>query len=421
MSFRAVSVIVFSVILVLCTMNAARAATTLTISPSGNATFLVQGADLEKVAGIEIVIGYDSTTMANPRVIQGNLISGALMVSNTNQTGSVRIGVINAYPKVKSGTGTIVVIPYDPLGGSPGKITYFTATMVDVHGAPLSAQAIIVPGDTTASTSATGGTTGSARSTGTPSTTGGTPVVVGGSVTLPSDGGLTPGKAREEALPVQAEDGSKGTTGAPAESEAREGQQGRVAALPPAQSKVTVHKSVLERFREFQGEKTPKALMALFTTTTMPGISQEPAVALSDGKTNVKVFIDLSAAGKENPHFTLRGAQLVSIKLMKNSTWVVEVLPEPGVYNASITVLHSQFTTEIPLAIAPGVAISTGKTGTTDEAGFAFFLKERGSEKAPRFDLNGDGVRNYIDDYIFTANYLVQQGSKSPATDKKTP
>ena len=49
------------------------------------------------------------------------------------------------------------------------------------------------------------------------------------------------------------------------------------------------------------------------------------------------------------------------------------------------------------------------------EADFQLFLKERGTPSASRFDLNRDGRRDYLDDYIFTANYLVkmqEQGKK---------
>jgi hypothetical protein len=396
-------------------------AATATILPSGNGIYVVQGADLDQVAAVEIVVGYDATTLANPRVAKGDLISNILMVANTSQKGIVRIAAINPYPKVKTGSGIIATISFDLLK-SPGKITSFNPYFDDVNGAPLNPQAIIVPGgDGKGGDGKGGGGTGGG---GTSVTTGGStsaagPNVIGGSVTLPSDGSLTPEKTREET--PQAEAGSKGSVGAPAEGEDKEGQQGRVASLPPAGKKMTVHKSILERFREFQGVKNPKALMALFTSDPMPGIRQEPPIAISDGKTSLKVFIDLPAAGNETPNFTIKGAQMVSAKMAENAKWVIEALPETGVYDASITVMQGQFTTEIPLAVAPRAAISTGKTRTTDEAGFAFFLKTRGSAKSPRFDLNGDGVRNYIDDYIFTANYLAEQGSKSPARDKKTP
>ena len=238
---------------------------------------------------------------------------------------------------------------------------------------------------------------------------------------MPSDGNPAEEKPKVDTPAPQAEESPKGTASAKDDREQPEKEQSQVASLPPVEKKITIHKSILERFRDFQGEKSPEALKALFTAATMPGIRQEPAIVLADGKTRLKVFIDLPAAGNEAPSFALEGAKLVSMK-MEGAEWVVEVQPEPGVYSAAIKVLHGASRTEIPLTVAPRVsAVSSGKDAMADEAGFALFLKERGSDKAPKFDLNGDGVRNYIDDYIFTANYLVLQGAKGPSKNKKTP
>ena len=78
------SLLVFSIIL---SGNAAvaQAAATLSVAPSGNGQYLVQGAGLEWVAGMDVVIQYDKTKLANPRVVQGGLVSGAIMVTNTNE------------------------------------------------------------------------------------------------------------------------------------------------------------------------------------------------------------------------------------------------------------------------------------------------------------------------------------------------
>jgi len=97
----------------------------------------------------------------------------------------------------------------------------------------------------------------------------------------------------------------------------------------------------------------------------------------------------------------------------------VEAQPEKGVYKATLTTMHGESMTEIPLTVAPQVVIGTGKDGLAAEAAFADFLKDRGSEKAPRFDLNADGLRNYIDDYIFTANYLALK-AKGTTSGKKS-
>jgi hypothetical protein len=61
----------------------------------------------------------------------------------------------------------------------------------------------------------------------------------------------------------------------------------------------------------------------------------------------------------------------------------------------------------IPLTVAPKLRMDLIGSGKGSEEDFALFLKTRGTDKAPKFDLNGDRKRDYLDDYIFTANYLV--------------
>jgi hypothetical protein len=431
MNFRITfHIVMVSFIAVLCYSTMARAAAILTVSPSGSGTFLVQGTDLDRVAGMDIVIGYDTTTLTNPRVSQGSLISGATMVANTNQPGIIRIAVINAYPKVKSGTGPIVSINFNSLGGSPGKISSFTAHLLDVNGVQLSAQATIVPVDTGNTTAiarqkddSSGSSDGASISPtlsqqGRPPSAGAYPAVVGGTLTMPSDGNPAEEKAKGETPAPQAETSPEGTASEKADREQTEKEQNQVASVPPVEKKITIHKSILDRFRDFQGEKSPEALKALFAAATMPGIRQEPAIGLADGKARLKVFIDLPASGNKAPNFALSGAKLVSLK-KEDSVWVVEAQPEKGAYKATLTTMHGESMTEIPLTVAPQVAIGTGKDGIADEAAFADFLKDRGSEKAPRFDLNADGLRNYIDDYIFTANYLALK-AKGTTSGKKS-
>ena len=64
---------------------------------------------------------------------------------------------------------------------------------------------------------------------------------------------------------------------------------------------------------------------------------------------------------------------------------------------------------DYPLTLAPPV-----KDITALEADFAAFLKDSGA-KPPKHDLNGDGVHDYLDNYIYTANYLSKKSTaKSP-------
>jgi hypothetical protein len=197
---------------------------------------------------------------------------------------------------------------------------------------------------------------------------------------------------------------------------------GETAPQPATQEKsALLNKSVLERFREYQGEQSPKNLIALFKSA-IAGNRQEPTFALSDGKTIVKVFVDLPETGKAAPNFALIDAKLVSLKKSSDSAWVVEVLPNKGTFDAAVIVLEDGKTVKLPLTVAPPLSADAkiGKGGVLSEADFISFMKERGTGKAPRFDLNGDGKRDYIDDYIFTANFLAKADAGKPAAEKKS-
>jgi hypothetical protein len=100
----------------------------------------------------------------------------------------------------------------------------------------------------------------------------------------------------------------------------------------------------------------------------------------------------------------------VSCKKLAESEWLVEARPDKGATRAAIIInLADGKTRETPLTISPKARVDLVIPGKVTETDFALFLKERGTTSAPKFDLNGDGKRDYLDDYIFTANYLVTQ------------
>jgi hypothetical protein len=101
------------------------------------------------------------------------------------------------------------------------------------------------------------------------------------------------------------------------------------------------------------------------------------------------------------------GAKLISLKRDPDNTntWIVDLLPDRGAYQASVAVPLGELQMIYPIAIAPKVDIRpvNGKTVTT--ADFDRYLRERGK------DMNQDGKRDETDDFIFTANYLSAVGS----------
>jgi hypothetical protein len=175
----------------------------------------------------------------------------------------------------------------------------------------------------------------------------------------------------------------------------------------PEREKIIVYKSVLERFKEFKGKKTPEALIALFSSGGGEG-RQTPPLVLSDGKTTVKVVIELNANSEDN-NFLLDGVSLVTLTNKSGNSWIAELLPENNILEATISVPQNNQWHVAPLTVSPPADVAIRRSsGKEAEVDFERYLKERGTAKTPRFDLNGDGRRDYIDDYIFTANYLVR-------------
>ncbi|HEY6872680.1 MAG TPA: cohesin domain-containing protein [Geobacteraceae bacterium] len=408
------------------------AAGTFTVSRSGNGQYLVQGTGLNGVAGTDVVIQYDKTALANPRVVQGDLLSGSLMVTNTNKEGIVRFATVDTYPRTNSGTGTIATITFDSIGTSPANVTLLKGTAVDVNGHVVvgyssDSAALSTSGDasdsgwstpTGGSTTTTTGGTAQAAAGGS-----GSPVWLGGGVSMPGDGAKVEAKVRDEASAAILGNGNiQEKTGDTAEKENASPIGAADHQKASAENKGDRSTSVLEQFRTFQGEKTPKSLVALFGSA-MEGGRQQPPLALSDGKSKVKVFVEIPPGGKTAPNFALKGAEYVSLKKSGDSAWVVEVLPTKGTFEATVTVLQDGTMRQIPLTVAPPLPaeLKIGAAGKLTENDFDLFLKDRSTGKAPRFDLNGDGKRDYIDEYIFTANFLasLDAGKKSPEKQRQ--
>jgi len=192
-------------------------------------------------------------------------------------------------------------------------------------------------------------------------------------------------------------------------------------AAPAGVLKNTSYKSVLEKFREYDGARTAPALAELFRPDPGLIIRQEPAVTLSDGENQVSLRIELPLNLKETPSFSLRKASMVSILQNSDGSWQITARPFKDTLEAGLTVICDGSEIRFPLTTAPPLKMLPGVTDSSFEYSFAEYLKKRGTDKDPRPDLNGDGKSDYIDDYIFTANYLVRQQNPKelPAGNKQ--
>ena len=388
----------------------------LTITSAGPGTYVVQGESLDGVAGIDLTIGYDASSLSSPTVSWGTLVSGAMSIANTNVPGSIKIAIIRTEPF--SGSGPVATLIFSSQAGSGG-IKSVAAKLIDSKGGVLPVLAGIAPGTSGTSEVASSGlisnagipfsqavTPSVASSAGSPAASASTSHVTAGlgTVSMPGDS-----QAKNEVRTPEPKQAQPLETPETAESKAVDAPAPsveKVAEIPePAEVKETVYVSILERFRGFQGEKSPENLSDLFSKPISAFIRQEPGIVISDGKATVMVYVDITTIKGAAANFALSGARLVSLKKGDDTgTWVLEALPQANSVKATVTVVNSSTVIEYPLTIVPPVAAVSAK-----QSDFAAFLKDSGA-KTPKHDLNGDGRHDYVDDYIYAGHYLNNPG-----------
>lgn len=163
--------------------------------------------------------------------------------------------------------------------------------------------------------------------------------------------------------------------------------------------------TVLERFRTFTGKRDPNGLLRLFSSPdTAATVLQTPQVALSDGKSQVRLKVTMKMS-EAAPNFAAEEARLVSVEHMSPDTWQIVLLPHPGAWSCSIIVQNGSAVTTIPVAVAPPLPVERDLS----LKGFEQYLANRSAGYRPQFDLNDDGKLDYLDDYLFTANFLARK------------
>jgi len=410
--------IYITIILAIAYALPAFAVSTLTLTPSGEGVFLLQGVGIEDAGAFDITIYYDAATLANPRVDQGSLISGAMLAVNPNTPGMLRMAIIRTTPI--RGSGIIAKITFDRKGSAPGKINTLNAHLVNIDGKPLPA-VVQVTNPTDASSDASSASQDTASSpAATPSSGSGVPVsrtnpppaiIIAGQPDTIGEKVSSDEKAAQSADPNAIREPVKepvviaGKADRPPDA---------IANVP--EKKVYKQKSILDRFREYKGERTAKALILLFEQDGMIGFRQEPPVALSTGKDRVKAVFITTAGSKSSSDMAVMGARLISLKSDPEytNTWIAELEPVKGEYSASISVPQDRVIMVYPLTIAPKIDVDMDRSGKVTEEYFTLFLQGPAGKNLKGFDVNGDGKRDYIDDYIFTANYI--RASKNAKT-----
>lgn len=409
------------------------------MTPASDSAYVIQGNDLSGLSGLDITVNYDPSSVSSPKITQGSLVAGALSAVNVSKPGTMRLAIVRT-SEIK-GTGTVATVSFTRLKSTGADIRSLSASGLSEQGRAVPVASSFVnstktgngaansdtggqtgaeaQGNSADQTAGTGGsanaltrqeensTAGAAQNASSSGTTGAGVLLV--PITIPTEGRTTQ-PAGEKAAP---EGVLPETEQAPAQERVTvaKAEKPDTRIREPEKKKVPAYQSILEKFREYKGEKTLKSLIALFNTDRIP---QDPPLVLSDGKTTVKMTIELDSKG-ENNNFLLEGVTLVSLTSNEKNQWVAELLPDKRTWESAVNLPKGHQLSVMPLTVAPPMDVNIDRSSAKlTEADFKLFLKERGTAKAPRFDLNGDGKRDYIDEYIFTANYISQQHRKVP-------
>jgi hypothetical protein len=382
----------------------------LNISPAGNGAFVLQGVGLADVEGIDATITYDTSTLSSPQVLRGALISGAVMATNQNTPGVVRIAAVKPTPI--TGSGVIATINFNTVPGKSGKILSLNADVINSNGGKINVQTqVLNPAEDSASTdSATAGQTEK-------ETVASMPSAGPGQISLGPTEAEQPLSTSDKAITRSSQgrstespsSGPDEQVAGETEDETSPGNQKTPASSPVSavEDRSVKYKSVLDAFRDYTGNRTLEAFVGLFDKTRIPGVIQEPAIALSDGKTRVTVSIKFSSKAEKAPIFNFKNAKFISLESDGNS-WILEMLPDKDCYESSITVLDNGSVTEIPLTIAPPVEKDLGELIAT---GAKEIVLARHSMESGNQPAKPDKAGTYLEDYIFTANYIVRRNS----------
>lgn len=164
-----------------------------------------------------------------------------------------------------------------------------------------------------------------------------------------------------------------------------------------------IENSVLERFRTYNGQRNLDELVKLFTPSATAIVRQQPLVAISDGRATIVIAAKISTSEDRAINFSLEKATLVSVRKLKTDEWEIKAIPEKNVFDMALLVKTDSGVVRYPLTVSPPLPVEI----VPSEQFFINWLNLKDSEPgATSLDLNQDGRHDYIDDYIYTANYM---------------
>lgn len=429
-NIRIILTTLFMIVLVAAS-NRSEAAAPITIASSGPTSYSITAFDLPEAAGMELTVTYDATAFGEPKVKSGSLTSSAMMQENVATSGVVRIVFITG--GTIKGTGELASITFTSKGKATALQPKLMSSVYSASGSQIAVQSISETTQTPSenkvevdkSKSSTVSETAPATSTATTSQY----TTNIGTVSLPQQVGSNTDPARQD-LRIEERVEQYQYQNETATSGARPPVSREIAAdvsIPVAKTvaKLPILKSVVsvpERFRTFKEIRNVKRLVTLFDEDALheAGIVQKPAIVVTDGKSLVTISVDLAKV-TDTPSFSLKGANLKSIRRLSNNKWELDALPQKGKSDVRLSIILKGESIEIPLvAVPPLIQPGTALVALSESALDGVLAKPLKNNK-PVYDLNSDGKQDYQDDYILLAHWLLKQqlGARETGQKKK--
>jgi hypothetical protein len=361
----------------------------LDIQQVGKGVFVLTGRDVYGVQVLDVEVAYDAGALTNPvPLIDG----GTLMEFNITRPGVLFISI---YREIANSVIQIT-LNFDAPWDTGGRVHSASAVARKKTDRPIPPEFDIPStsmGNEDASSDASDG--GSAEAPPTASSVN----EASGSIATGSGSHPVRSAAPKSDQRTESSSGSPGTA-APLSPSAQ---------APTEQAAVVMREenieSVLERFKTFRGEKSLGSFSALFGNKNSVRVKQEPAVAISDGRSMVFVRIEMPQDVAHPIGIALSDARLLS-KESGDKKILITVLPREGTWDPRLVIISGQHMIDYPLVVAPPVALAEGlRADTFLEALQAYILNQPPA-------LQREETR-YISEYIFTANYLAGRERKA--------
>ncbi|MDD2366249.1 MAG: hypothetical protein PHN84_08805 [Desulfuromonadaceae bacterium] len=416
------SLTIYTLLTLLLCSSPAFGGAILSINTIGDKSYSIQGSNMDGVSGIQLEISYDTSSLKAPNVVQGGLVSGAMIAANTSIPGKIIIAIIST--KSFSGNGQIANITFATKTGN-GKLTIDSSNIIDSNGSPVtSLNSDAVENNQTISTTETSTPSNIALSNSPqqPQEVKPSPINQGtqtistpiqtylGTVTLPAINTPEQETPEPSVTVITTSDNEAGSTSSKTEP-VHEKVSSKIDETKPNETpQYIVYKGIIDRFKNYGSDKNLSNVIKLFEKKVCQIAQQNPQIMVSDGKNSAILTIDLPPRISTSPNFAVNNGKLVSFYKDEKTKgrWTAEVLPTIASSMSTLTIIAGVEEFECPITVTQPLNDSI----SLDEKGWNRFITEIGPAESPLHDLNSDGVRDYKDEFIFVANYLLNTSIK---------